>query len=100
MSRGLSTENGHPAAVSPERLSGRDQANCFRVTGHSDVTRLAEGCRRWVRNSASALRRSLFDSLPQKLVRRILSVNRASIAVFAGDKEKLVVALKFKAWAP
>lgn len=39
---------------------------------------------------------SLFDSLPQKIVRRVLSVNHASLAVFAGDKEKAVVALKFK----
>jgi hypothetical protein len=37
MSRGLSTENSHPAAVMPERRSGRDQSNCSRVTGKLEV---------------------------------------------------------------
>ena len=39
---------------------------------------------------------SLFDALPQKLIRRILSVNHSSFPVLAGDKEKAIIALKFE----
>lgn len=39
---------------------------------------------------------SLFDALPQKLVRRILPVNHSSFPVLPGDKEKAIIALKFE----
>ena len=39
---------------------------------------------------------SLFDALPQKLIRRILSLNHSSFPVLAGDKEKAIIALKFE----
>ena len=40
--------------------------------------------------------KSLLDALPQKLERRILSINHASFPVLAGDKKQTIVALKFE----
>src|SRR5208283_280765 len=67
-------------------------------TGQSQKICLpCSNCRNSDHSSGTGLTgKSLFDALPQKLKRLILSVNHSSFPVLAGDKEQAIIALEFE----
>src|ERR1019366_2526220 len=79
---------GRRAGANAERLASKPGVN-LRSGGPTSVYPTT-------RPEPELTGKSLFDALPQKLVRHILPVNHSSFPVLAGDQEKAIIALKFE----